>query len=171
VTTPGPVVTPARKEGADPDAVLAIDRACFKESTVNVAAELERPWAHVWVGRPAGEDSEPAAFLLAWLVADELHVLSVATLPAFRRLGLARALLLHAIEFARERRVRVILLEVRRSNAHAIHLYRALGFSAIGVRGRYYADNMEDAIEMVLLLDPLTGNIVPGHDEVHLEEA
>ena len=48
--------------------------------------------------------------------------------------------------------MRHVLLEVRRSNAPAIALYRALGFFAMGVRARYYPDD-EDAVEMVLAFD------------------
>src|SRR5262249_18296067 len=99
------VVSPARSNGRDPEAILAIDQACFPQGTVNVAAELERPWARVWVVRADGAP-EPRAFLLAWLVVDELHVLSVATMPPFRRRGMARALLDHALAFARENKVR-----------------------------------------------------------------
>jgi ribosomal-protein-alanine N-acetyltransferase len=165
---PTAVITPARDDGSDPEAILAIDRTCFAQSTVNVTAELERPWSHVWVARIGSEDSEPRAFMLSWVVADELHILSVATLPEFRRQGLARALLEYAIGFSRIRKCRSILLEVRRSNEGAIRLYRAFGFSAIGIRPRYYADNFEDAIEMILTLDPVTGNVVPGQDEVRV---
>ncbi|HEX9294969.1 MAG TPA: ribosomal protein S18-alanine N-acetyltransferase [Polyangiaceae bacterium] len=162
------VITPARNDGVDAEAIAAIDHACFAQSTVNIDAELERSWSHVWVARASDERSEPRAFLLAWLVADELHVLSVATLPGFRRQGLARALLEHAIAFAHERKVRSILLEVRRSNRSAIRLYRGFGFSALGIRPRYYADNWEDAIEMALALDPRTGDVVLGRDEVEI---
>jgi ribosomal-protein-alanine N-acetyltransferase len=161
----GVLVSLAQNDGRDPEAILAIDRACFAQGTVNVGAELERPWARVWVVRDEGA---PRAFLLAWLVVDELHVLSVATLPAFRRRGMARALLEHAIAFAREQKVQTILLEVRRSNAAAIRLYRAFGFSATAVRPRYYADNFEDAVEMSLVLDPATGTIVAAEDAVSI---
>jgi ribosomal-protein-alanine N-acetyltransferase len=161
------VVGGAENNGRDPQAILDIDRACFAQGTVNVSAELERPWARVWVVRENGS-GEPRAFLLAWLVVDELHVLSVATLPRFRRQGMARALLEHAIGFAREQKVRTVLLEVRRSNAAAIRLYRAFGFSATALRPRYYADNFEDAVEMSLLLDPATGAIVVGDDAVSI---
>jgi ribosomal-protein-alanine N-acetyltransferase len=161
------VVSPAEDNGTDPEAILAIDRVCFAQGTVNVAAELERPWSRVWVVRSDGEP-EPRAFLLAWLVVDELHVLSVATLPAFRRQGMARALLEHALRFAREQKVRTILLEVRRSNAAAIHLYRTFGFTAAALRPRYYADNFEDAVEMSLVLDPATGAVVANDDAVSI---
>jgi ribosomal-protein-alanine N-acetyltransferase len=63
------------------------------------------------------------------------------------------------------------LLEVRRSNRVAIRLYRGHGFRPIGVRRRYYADNAEDAIEMMLALDPDTGGIVSLVDEIQLAEA
>lgn len=145
------------------DAVEAIDRACFAQSTVTVASELDRPWAHLWVART----SDPAltvGYLLAWHVADELHVLSVATLPSHQRRGVGRALLAHAIAFAAARQVRLILLEVRCSNERAIDLYRKLGFRVVGTRPRYYADNFEDATEMSLLLDPTTGYSAPVAD-------
>jgi ribosomal protein S18 acetylase RimI-like enzyme len=61
-----------------------------------------------------------------------------------------------------------VLLEVRRKNKGAIALYRALGFFAMGVRARYYADD-EDAIEMVLLFDEVTREVVAHADEVRLQ--
>jgi ribosomal-protein-alanine N-acetyltransferase len=164
------VVDSARREAAELEAIGAIDRASFPAGSVDVAEELDRPWARIWVAR-FGEGAVPSAFLLAWLVADELHVLSVATHPSARRRGLARALLAQALAAAREKKMRLVLLEVRRSNQAAIRLYRGFGFRAMGVRPGYYADNREDAIEMILVLDPLTGEIQPGRDEVRLEEA
>jgi ribosomal-protein-alanine N-acetyltransferase len=160
------VISKAEHDPAEMAAVVAIDQACFAQGTLNVSAEIERPWSRIWVAREESEKAEPGAFLLAWLVVDELHILSVATLPAFRRRGMARALLERAIQFSREREVRTILLEVRRSNAAAIQLYRSFGFSAVSLRPRYYADNFEDAVEMSLVLDPSTGAILPTKDEV-----
>ena len=58
---------------------------------------------------------------------------------------------------------------VRRSNRAAIKLYRGLGFTALGVRPQYYADNDEDAIEMILALDPESGRILPGRDEIRID--
>jgi ribosomal-protein-alanine N-acetyltransferase len=48
------------------------------------------------------------------------------------------------------------LLEVRRSNAPAIALYRALGFVETGVRKGYYSDDGEDALVFRLELTPET---------------
>ena len=164
------VVEKARHERGDLQAIGGIDRLCFPVPTINAIDEIDRPWAQIWVARP-DQGNDPVGFLVAWLVADELHVLSLATLPVCRRQGVATALLDTALQFARERRVRLILLEVRRSNRAAIALYRAAGFSAMGIRPSYYADNQEDAIEMTLVLDPVTGKVQPHRDEVELEEA
>ena len=142
-----------RASTLDREVISAIDRACFREPTINVETELKHPWSYLFLARPEGEPAA-RAFLLAWLVSDELHVLSVATLPEFRRRGLGHALLAHAIDFARSRGGQTALLEVRRSNQAALDLYGAFGFVTARIRPRYYADNMEDAIEMTLALAP-----------------
>ncbi len=152
----------------DLDAIEAIARVCFAEGGFSVREELSRPWARVWSGRPAERD-EPLAFLVAWHVADELHVLNVATALGARRRGLARALMDEALAYAARERIRIVLLEVRRSNRAAIKLYRGLGFTALGVRPGYYSDNNEDAIEMILALDPESGRVLPGRDEIRID--
>jgi [ribosomal protein S18]-alanine N-acetyltransferase len=134
---------------------------------LDVDAELERQWARLWVARPEAA-GEPIAFLLAWDVADEVHVIHVATRPDWRRRGAARAMMQVLVDHARARRARLVLLEVRRSNRAALALYRAYGFSAIGIRRGYYADTSEDAVEMLLRLDPESGRPLPGRDELSL---
>ncbi len=158
----------ARVDDRDVSAVETIARDCFAESAFSVVEELGRPWARLWAARP-DEGSAPAGFLVAWHVADELHVLNVAVAPPLRRRGLARALMDEALAYAAGERVRIVLLEVRRSNRPAIKLYRGLGFTALGVRRGYYADNDEDAIEMILALDPSSGRALPGHDEIRID--
>jgi ribosomal-protein-alanine N-acetyltransferase len=155
----------------DIDAVVLIDGPT-RMSEGQLRAEFERPWARMWVAREdarpeSGQPSPAVAFVIAWHVADELHVLNVATREDCRRRGIARRLMDHVVAHARAVQVKHLLLEVRRSNAPAIALYRALGFFAMGVRARYYPDD-EDAIEMVLAFDTETGEIVPHADEVRL---
>lgn len=164
------VVTRIEKaEDPEVEPLEAIARECFAENKFSVAEELGRPWARAWAAWPAEDDPHPAAFLVAWHVADELHVLNVATAPAMRRRGFARALMDEALAYAAAEHVRIVLLEVRRSNRPAIKLYRGLGFTALGVRPQYYADNDEDAIEMILALDPESGRVLPGRDEIRID--
>jgi len=159
------IVSPFREE--DSDAVAELARV--SGLSVDVQAERDRRWALMWVARTT-PGVRPSAFLLAWAVADELHLIHIATHPDDRRKGAAGALMRTLIAHAVEHRSRLVLLEVRRTNKPAIRLYRSLGFSAIGVRRRYYGDG-EDAIEMVLVLDPKTGIVQKGRDEVELAEA
>jgi ribosomal-protein-alanine N-acetyltransferase len=159
----------ARMQPADRDVLDAIAR--LTQSDVDFQKESERSVARVWVARARADDSPPIAFLLAWAVADELHIINLATHPDNRRQGAGAALMRSLLEHAKSERVRLLLLEVRRSNRVAISLYRAHGFRAMGVRRRYYADNAEDAIEMMLALDPETGSILSGRDEIQLAEA
>lgn len=151
----------------DVDAVVGLVQTT--NAAVDVAAELERPWGLFWVAREAA-GAPPVAFLLAWAVADELHLMHIATHPGARRRGAARALMQALVAHAVELRSRLVLLEVRRTNRSAIRLYRSFGFSAMGVRRSYYSDG-EDAVEMMLALDPATGNLKPGHDEIEIAEA
>ncbi|WP_394844127.1 ribosomal protein S18-alanine N-acetyltransferase [Pendulispora brunnea] len=146
--------------------VLAIDAASFqghRTTADNLQEEMARPWSHLWVARAPG--GKIAAFIVLWHVADEVHVLNVATDPSWRRQGFARALMEHTITFAQSHEVRLLMLEVRRSNTAAMALYRALGFSAMGVRRGYYSDG-EDGIEMMLTFDPQTKEIVHQPDEI-----
>jgi ribosomal-protein-alanine N-acetyltransferase len=159
---------------ADVPAVVAIDAACFPSSRhgqdslpapdQRFLEELSRPWSHAWVIR---DGTRAIAFLLVWVVADEMHVLNLATDPTQQRRGIGTSLVAAALAFARGSEIRHVLLEVRRSNEGAIRLYRAAGFFVSGVRSRYYP-NDEDAVEMALLLDPRTGEVVSRADEARI---
>jgi [ribosomal protein S18]-alanine N-acetyltransferase len=126
---------------------------------VDLAAELSRDIALAWVMRAS--DGQIVGFLLAWSVADELHLLELASHPEHRRQGFGRGLLHALIAHAREQRKRLLLLEVRRSNQPAIALYESCGFQTTGVRRGYYSDTGEDALEMRITFDPSSGEIVP----------
>jgi ribosomal-protein-alanine N-acetyltransferase len=151
-------------------AVDELAKRSFPIGGFSVAEEIKRGWSRIWVARERQSLSlEPFGFLISWHVIDELHVLNVATAPAVRRRGVATALMREAIAYAATTRVRLLLLEVRRSNRAALGLYRRLGFSVTALRAGYYADTGEDAIEMNLTLDPATGLILPGSDEFRVD--
>lgn len=137
----------------DLDAVMEIEKAAFRSpwSAQVFLEEMSRDWAHVDVVRD--RDRLAVAFGNYWLVADEIHLLNIASHPEHRRRGHASRLLAHVIAFGRARACRVVTLEVRRSNAAAIRLYRRFGFRAVGVRPNYYAEDQEDAVVMLLDLE------------------
>jgi [ribosomal protein S18]-alanine N-acetyltransferase len=158
------VVAATDTELASIDAIAA---AASMDHGFSAREEMSRPWARVWVA--TAPSAEMVGVLVAWHVADEVHVLDVATAPPFRRRGIGTALMHVALDYAAAEHVRIVLLEVRRSNRQAIRIYRRLGFTAMGVRPGYYADNGEDAIEMILALDPVTGATLPGRDEIRVD--
>ncbi|HVY30088.1 MAG TPA: ribosomal protein S18-alanine N-acetyltransferase [Polyangiaceae bacterium] len=119
---------------------------------VDFVAELQRSYALLRVVYPAGERRTVQGFLLAWRAADELHLTDLGVTAAARRRGLARALVNELLREGRQRGSRLVLLEVRASNAAALALYGALGFEELDRRARYYADTGEDAVVMQLVL-------------------
>jgi ribosomal-protein-alanine N-acetyltransferase len=103
-----------------------------------------------------------AAYSCTWIVADEMHITSFAVHPQFRRQHVGQQLLAGVLARALESGCRQAVLEVRASNHGAQRLYSRFGFAPVAVRMRYYADNDEDAI--IMLLDDITAQ-VPHHDE------
>jgi [ribosomal protein S18]-alanine N-acetyltransferase len=149
---PQPVAV-APLERDDIDAIMEIERLSFSApwSRDAIDEELARAWARIDVVRDEA-DGTVTAFANYWLVADELHILNLATHPRERRRGHATRLLAHMIDVARRQPCRLMTLEVRRSNAAAQRLYRRFAFRAVGVRPNYYAEDQEDAIVMLLEL-------------------
>lgn len=88
------------------------------------------------------------------VAAGEAHLLNISIDAAWQGRGLGRALLLHQVDLAREQSARILLLEVRPSNAVARALYEKMGFERIAVRRGYYpaAEGREDALLLMLNL-------------------
>jgi ribosomal-protein-alanine N-acetyltransferase len=85
-------------------------------------------------------------FCSFWRVFDELHINNLAVDPAYRRRGVAAALLTRVLAEAPRMGARRTLLEVRRSNSGARQLYERFGFSIAGTRRNYYTQPVEDAL-------------------------
>ena len=94
-------------------------------------------------------------YIVCWVVADELHILDLATEPFWRRRGIARMLVLAAVRQGAERGASRAFLEVRSSNTAALLLYEGLGFNRTLVREGYYDMPVEDAVVMSLERDAL----------------
>jgi len=121
------------------------ERSLRFEVTDNPAA---RCWVAEWNGRVIG-------ILILWLIVDEAHIASLATHPEYRRQGIAKKLLITALDRAYSEGAQAALLEVRAGNAAARAMYHKFGFEEVGLRERYYKDNNEDAILMTLNHLPL----------------
>src|SRR5438552_982306 len=96
----------------------------------------------------AGDAGRIIGFLVARLLASELHINNVAVRPEHRRFGTGASLVEAALNWAREKRSDRAVLEVRAGNRAAQALYRRCGFVVEGRRRRYYASPVEDALLM-----------------------
>jgi ribosomal-protein-alanine N-acetyltransferase len=139
---------------ADLPAVVEVEKKAFKNpwSPELIRRELGHDWSTILLAEVPGPEGRPSLLGLCifWVVHDEVHILNVATDPAYQRRGVARALLHETLARGRKRRCTLATLEVRRTNEAALGLYKGLGFRPVGVRPNYYADEGEDAVVMVL---------------------
>ncbi|KAI0065890.1 acyl-CoA N-acyltransferase [Artomyces pyxidatus] len=83
------------------------------------------------------------------------HLTSISVLRSYRRLGLAKKLMLQSQEaMSAIYKAAYVALHVRKTNRPALSLYRdTLGFTVRDVEKKYYADG-EDAYSMRLSLRP-----------------
>jgi len=88
------------------------------------------------------------AYIIFWLVADEVHLHNLAVRNELRRQGLAFNLMKLMKDIGRQIGATRQTLEVRESNTRAINLYRKCGFVVKGRRPLYYTDTQEDALIM-----------------------
>ena len=104
-------------------------------STMSLAASIDNPMA---------------GFCGTQLLADELHVLTLAVHRQVQRRRIGERLLAHALVDGLAAGAVLATLEVRVSNAPARSLYLKYGFQVVGGRRAYYADNHEDALIMTV---------------------
>lgn len=138
----------------------AADRVTFRPASLADSAAIARleadlfaaPWPLAAV-ESFWADASPVAWIavdaqhvpIAYLlfrtvpVAGEAELLRVATVPEWRRQGIAHALLERALAELDERRLDCFL-EVHAANLPAQELYAGLGFVAAGLRRGYYPD-------------------------------
>jgi ribosomal-protein-alanine N-acetyltransferase len=134
---------------ADLPVVMEIDRQ-----------SLPRPWSEAtWreeldstlgLYMVLAEGGAISGYIGVKLVADEIHVMTLAVRPNRRRQGFARVLLKAVLAHPTSVGARRVYLEVRTNNLEARALYSSLGFVQTGVRPGYYGD--EDALLLTLNL-------------------
>jgi len=90
------------------------------------------------------------AYAGAWMIFEEAHITNIAVREDCRGQGIGKKLTEALIQYAANLGVQYMTLEVRKSNLAARNMYKALGFEKLSVRKRYYPDNQEDALLMVL---------------------
>ena len=125
--------------------VAALEKQCFSDpwSENSVASELENPLS-LWL--IAEEDGAVCGYVGSQTVLDETDMMNIAVHPDCRRKGIAAALITELVSRLKARGSRVLRLEVRESNFSAIALYKAMGFTQLGLRKNYYRNPKENAL-------------------------
>lgn len=126
--------------------ISELEKECFSD-----------PWTYrmfvegfsskLFYGVCAVEDGEIVGYACETVLFENAEVDNIAVAESCRRRGVGKKLLKKLETEAKERGARVILLEVRVSNAPAKTMYLKEGFKGIYVRPRYYPDG-EDAVVM-----------------------
>jgi ribosomal-protein-alanine N-acetyltransferase len=145
MTPSGVVVREPR--AADAAACVAIERASFgdpwSEESFQRLVTVQRE--HLRVAEQAGT---VVGYWVGSRVDDEAELANLAVDPARRGAGIGAQLLDHFLRHVAAGERTVVFLEVRASNAPALHLYASRGFEIIAQRARYYSNPVEDAFVM-----------------------
>lgn len=135
-------------EVKDLDVVMALENDLYKSpwNKKNFLDELEgNQYAYLFVLEHEGNIF---GYYGVWIVADSATITKVSVNRALQNKGLGKILMDDLLTRTQEAGAVYVSLEVRVSNASAIHLYEINGFKNMGVRKRYYPDG-EDAYSMV----------------------
>ena len=92
------------------------------------------------------------------------RIYSLAVAPAYRKLGLARALIMAGEQIAEEDGRLYLRLEVSVTNTAAIKLYESIGYQQFGIYRDYYEDH-KDALRYQKLIRHYSGS--SNHRSVH----
>ena len=127
--------------------VAALERQVFSLpwSEAGFLSSLRSPDALYLTARQEGRIVGYCGFLQSF---DEADVMNVAVAPEFRNAGIGQRMLRELMLRGRTRGILRYTLEVRQSNATAIHLYEKLGFVSVGIRKDFYEKPVESAVIM-----------------------
>ncbi len=109
--------------------------------------ELGIPFSRALVAHDAGAPGVVGGYLVRWLVAGEVHLLSLAVERHRRRHGIGSFLLDVLLAEARAESADLVTLEVEASNVSALRLYESRGFARARTRRNYYGGG-RDAVVM-----------------------
>lgn len=136
-----------------PDAMAALHCRCFTApppwSAKSFASLLSSP--HVFHRFEASGQ----AFVIGRVIVDEAELLTLATAPEARRMGLGRRMISEFEAEAFIRGAKTAFLEVAEDNIPARTLYEQLGYEPKGERPGYYVGENGQAISAMILCKSL----------------
>ena len=142
---------------ADLERVGQIEHAVFTDPWPN--DEFEDHMNDVDGGALVAEgEGEMAGYACYQIDDHKLHLTNLAVDDAFRRKSVAKQVLAHILDLARDLDCELIFLEVRVSNEAARCFYEASGFRTVDRIRRYYVSPVEDALVMTRWVNQAPSN-------------
>ena len=134
------------------DQIEQLEQLCFSVPWPRDALRRQLPDDnHVFLA--ATDGGRVLGYVGMMFVLDEGYISNVAVAPAFRRRGIADALITELLRRADALSLSFVTLEVREHNIPAISLYENCGFVRVGLRKNYYQKPCENAVLMTRYLE------------------
>ena len=124
-------------------------------------SELQKDHSEIWIVTDDATDERLYGYIVFSKVLDAWQILNLAVDSSVHRHGVGQALLEKVKNQAIRNHVRLLVLEVRKSNTPAVQLYQKVGFRIVRTHPNYYS-NGEGAYMMEVVLSeepPVTGAI------------
>lgn len=134
--------------------LLAIEREVYAGelpwSKSAFLMELKSPVPHLYI--LIKRKQKTIGFVGCRVFGKNTHITNIAVSTHYQGKGVASYMIKEIKKFAHENKSNILSLEVRINNKKAQRVYRKSGFVATAIKTGYYADNGEDALEMILNL-------------------
>ncbi len=131
----------------DIDQIYHLEKLIFPSpwSHSSFEAELLHDYSRCLV---VSNENTIIAYTVFWIIEDEIHIANLAVRESYRGFGIATWIMDIIFTIANANNIKIMHLEVRKSNTNAICLYQKFGFNIVGIRKNYYETEKEDAILM-----------------------
>ena len=149
----GAQITLREMEEKDVEQVTALEAACFsqpwlKQDFIEILTNPNRIYLVATEKNALQEDTILGGCMLTHIVG-EGDISNVAVWEAYRKRGIASALLQELLQIGMEKyHMNAFTLEVRQHNEAAIRLYEKAGFISEGIRPDFYDKPKDNAVIM-----------------------
>ncbi len=92
--------------------------------------------------------NELVGYVVCWLSNETAHIHNISVKKNYQGFGVGSKILRYLIDKLKEKSIKTVVLEVRKSNFAAINLYKKFEFKEVLIKEKFYPD-AEDAILMV----------------------